>query len=204
MRSIPNVLQHYPVTEHKLGHVPTGFEPMNVVRWTEEGEFLSRWQFTTEELERINETGEIFVFHHADGSSRILPIRMQVERPTFTLPVIHVEHWAEAADSAGHIFDGMEVLRAGGTEDERYGFAVDEAADLIHMHLGVPVRLNILRDDFDWMEGGGTLVERVEQLQAAILDRLERLAPGLRVEARDVTGKQVLAVARRCEQLYAE
>lgn len=160
------VLEGYPVAEFKLGHGSPGIEPHPVVR-LDETTFLSRWRLTPEELEEVARTGEIFIFH-GSIEKRFLPVRVQVGRPEFTLPVLRVE--------LGHdefvLCHGIEVSEAGGSEEDRQDLAAAEAAGLIAARAALPARAALIQADVGWMEAGGQVCATRDELEAALCQRL--------------------------------
>jgi hypothetical protein len=191
------VLEGYPVREHKLGSVPGAeWDEMSVVRWSEDS-FLSRLVLDEDERRRVAERGELFIFHYSIGD-RFLPLRAQVERPVFTLPVFSVE----GVDETPRLFDGFDVRAAGGTEAERLEYAGSEAAEFAAAAVRLPARVALLREGLPWLEGGGEECKAYEKLVSALASRLGSMTHGdtrpatpagpLRLELHDAVGAVVI------------
>lgn len=188
IESASPVLPGYPVPESTLGQVP-GFDPMTVVRWDEEGTYLSRLVLDEEARRRVAETGELYVFHGAYWG-RFLPIRVEAERPDFTLPALRVLRLTMPGATPA-LCHGLEVTEAGGSERDREDYVVVEACELLLARAALPARAALLRSDLPWMDAGGETCPSREQFSEALLKRLRMaldLGGGKRVEVRDAGG----------------
>ena len=87
-----------------------------------------------------------------------------------------------------YVCAGLEVLDAGGSDDERMDFARAEAADIIASDLDtaeqLPARVQLLPDRLSYLDGGGSLCGTRGTLVEALKTRLANLKPGWRIEGR--------------------
>jgi hypothetical protein len=90
---------------------------------------------------------------------------------------------------AGRLYcGGLEVLDAGGDEEERLDCARAEAADFIATDVEtagqLPARVQLLSNSLPYLEGGGSSCETRAELVEALKSRLASLRPGWRIEGR--------------------
>jgi hypothetical protein len=176
-------LDNYHLEGFDVGFGFPGFEPIPVVSLDEET-LVSRWRPTPEELEMLTRTGELYVLH-AKGV-RVLPIRLQVERPEWTLPVLQLD-LGEAGRSLCH---GLEVREAEGSEADRLDYAVAEVVAEMSARAALPCRVALLKPGAVWKELGGEECLTRAQLEAGLTLRLKKAldVPESHVEARDAAG----------------
>lgn len=202
MKTLSPPLPGHPVAEFELGHGIPGFEPVPVVR-LDEHTFVSRHRLAPEDLAELNRTGELYVLHGSDGR-KLLPVRLQVTPPEFTMPVLVV-----GLPGGGRaVCHGLEVVEAGGKESDRQDCAAAEAAELVVAGAALPARVALLKADIAWMDAGGETCATRAQLENALVLRLKKALAeggGKRVESRCGEGSVfTVQVEERSPREFAE
>lgn len=189
MKAESPVLVGYPVEEFTLGHGVEGVPAHPVVRW-DDHTFVSRHTLTDSELEEIIRTREIYVFH-GSVERRLLPVRLQVTAPEFTLRVLKVD-----LPSGSEFCHGLEVVDAGGTEADRADYVATEGAGLLAATVRLPARVALLNLNTPPALEGGEQVEGRTQLEEALAKRLKK--------ALDLGRRRVEVVASSGDAFYAD